>query len=316
MLLCLPLVIASMAPTDQPSVIVSGVGGLAWILGLEVHQGHSAAHIASWLIFSVVCSSIAVWATELHRRSDRDRLRADADRLAAMKRLAEQDRKEARTGRLALLGQLAATVSHEVNNPLAFVTANVSYLGGLLRASGVADDRLEVLEDTTAGLERIGNTIRMLQIFVQPAGGPATGNITEAVGEGLALAAGRLRRVQVQSSVAEGLPLVAMGHRRLVQLIVNLLLNAGEAVEGSTSPQVAVTVTLATGWVQLVVEDSGRGERRPTPSDFRAGSEPTGLGLALCREHVEEVGGSIALEVRPEGGSRVTVALPASSAGP
>lgn len=318
LLVCLPLIIASMAPSDQPSVILSGVAGLGWVVGLELHAHHGVGLIVGWGLFSVLCTSIAGWATVLHRRSEAERKRAEAERLAALQRLAERELKEARTERLALLGQLAASIAHEVNNPLAYVTSNLTYLRGLLDLPPAQppDDRHEVFAETTEGLARITNTIRMLQLFVQPNGGPLTGHVADAMGEALALTA-RLRNLTVQTtSVPAELPEVGMGHRRLVQLLVNLILNAVDAVEGTSSPAISLTATREGEGVRLVVEDSGRSvgiARRVTPPEFQVGAPREALGVALCREHAEEVGGTLSVEVRAEGGNRVIIFLPAAS---
>ncbi|MDP1822032.1 MAG: histidine kinase dimerization/phospho-acceptor domain-containing protein [Archangium sp.] len=319
LLVCLPLIIASMAPTDQPSVLLSGVGGLGWIVGLEVHAHHGVGVIAGWGLFSVLCTSIAGWATVLHRRSEAERKRAETERFAALARLAERERKEARTERLALLGQLAASIAHEVNNPLSYVTANLTYLRRLLDQPPPQppDDRHEVFDETTEGLARISNTIRMLQLFVQPNGGPLTGHVGDAMGEALALSSGRLRKLTVpKTTVPAELPSVAMGHRRLVQLLVNLILNAVDAIEGTASPAISLTAAREREGVRLVVEDSGRSvglARRVTPSEFQVGTPRAGLGVELCREHAEEAGGTLHVEAPAEGGNRVIIFLPAAS---
>ncbi len=153
----------------------------------------------------------------------------------------------------------------------------------------------------------------MLQVFVQPNGGPLSGYVGDAVNEACALVASRLRRVvKPRTVIEEGLPAVALGQRRLVQLMVNLLLNAADAVEGTASAQVCIIAAREANGLRLVVEDSGL-PRPITPSDLRVDAPRAGLGLALCREHVEEVGGTILVEPRPEGGSRVTVSLPAAA---
>lgn len=324
LLVCLPLIIASMSPTDQPSVILSGVGGVAWIFALELRARHGVGQIVGWALFSVLCSSIAVWATVLYRRSEAERKRAEAERIATLERLAERERREARTERLALLGQLAASIAHEVNNPLSYVTANLGYLGDLLERNPPAppDDRHQVFEETVEGLSRIGNTIRILQLFVRPSGGPSTGHVQDAAREALALTAIRLKKVAVpKCAVAAGLPPVVLSHRRLVQLLVNLILNAVDAIEGTPFPELSLSAAGEGGGVRLVVEDSGRSLTevpRFTPTETPAVPVRAGLGLALCREHVEEAGGTLTVEPRPEGGSRVTVSLPlaASPAAP
>jgi signal transduction histidine kinase len=311
---CTPLLVASMAPRDRPSVILSGVLGVAWIVVFEILAGANFSRIFAWSLFAFLCSAIAWWGTTLHQRSEAERERAEAERLAAVTRLAEQQRKEARAERLMLIGQLAASIAHEVNNPLSFVAANVRYLGEVFEGTAPGADRLEVVNETQEGIERISNTIRMLQVFVQPNGGPPSGHVRDAVNEAVALSTSRLRRVVMPKvEVAEGLPLVGMGHRRLVQMIVNLLLNAADAVEGTPSPRIGVSASRDEKGLRLVVEDSGMRaaqSTRTTPSEL---PPRAGLGLSLCKEHVEEAGGTLVIEPRAEGGGRIVVLVPFAS---
>lgn len=311
---CTPLLVASMAPKDRPSVIVSGVAGIAWIVVFEVMAGASVARVLSWTIFSMLCLAIGIWGSVLHQRTEAERERAESERLAAVTRLAEQERRQARSERLTLIGQLAASIAHEVNNPLSFVAANVRYLGEVLEGTAPGADRVEVVNETQEGIERISNTVRMLQVFVQPGGGPATGHVRDAVNEAVTLSASRLKKaVPPTLEIAEGLPLVAMGHRRLVQMMVNLLLNAADSVEGTPSPRISVTASRDEKGLRLVVEDSGLLQPRlksPTPSEM---PPRTGLGLSLCREHVEEAGGTLIIEPRADGGGRIVVSVPFAS---
>lgn len=314
---CTPLLVAAMAPRDRPSVILSGALGIGWIIVFEVLAGSSLSRVLAWSLFAALCSGIAYWGCTLHLRTEAERERAEAERLAAVTRLAEQERRQARTERLTLIGQLAASIAHEVNNPLSFVAANVRYLGEVLEGAAPGADRLEVVNETKEGVERISNTIRMLQVFVQPNGGPPSGHVRDAVNEAVALSASRLRRVVLPSlELAEGLPLVHMGHRRLVQMMVNLLLNAADSVEGTASPRIAVTASRDERGVRLVVEDSGT--QKPQPTRLTPSEIPprAGLGLSLCREHVEEAGGTLVMEPRAEGGARVVVSVPFASSAP
>ncbi len=311
---CTPLLVASMAPKDRPSVIMSGVAGIAWIVVFEVMAGASVSRVLSWTLFSMLCLAIGIWGSVLHQRTEAERERAETERLAAVTRLAEQERRQARSERLTLIGQLAASIAHEVNNPLSFVAANVRYLGEVLDGTAPGADRVEVVNETQEGIERISNTVRMLQVFVQPGGGPASGDVRDAVNEAVTLSASRLKKVVSPTiEIADGLPPVAMGHRRLVQMMVNLLLNAADSVEGTPSPRIVISASRDEKGLRLVVEDSGLLQPRlksPTPSEIPPRS---GLGLSLCREHVEEAGGTLIIEPTAEGGGRIVVLVPFAS---
>jgi C4-dicarboxylate-specific signal transduction histidine kinase len=120
--------------------------------------------------------------------------------------------------------------------------------------------------------------------------------------------------VEVPSEV----PPVRADARRLGQVLLNLLLNAADALEESQveGPRVALKVQAQQERVCLVLEDNGPGfapehlTRLFTPFfTTKAHGKGTGLGLALSREYVEGFGGSLRAENRPEGGARFTVEL-------
>ena len=116
----------------------------------------------------------------------------------------------------------------------------------------------------------------------------------------------------------QGVPRVKADPRRLGQVLLNLLLNAADALEeaGVARPRVALRVKARGPRVELVLEDNGPGfaaenlQRLFTPFfTTKAQGKGTGLGLALSRQYVEGFGGSLRAENRPEGGARFTVEL-------
>jgi len=140
------------------------------------------------------------------------------------------------------------------------------------------------------------------------------------------LAAVRLKNVaRLKVEVPAELPEVFATRRRLAQVILNLLVNAGDALEEAKvqGGEVRVTGVAQEGRVTLLVEDNGPGfppEVMPRlfESFFttKGPDKGTGLGLALSRELVERFGGTLVAENRPEGGARLRMELPAHPVAP
>jgi C4-dicarboxylate-specific signal transduction histidine kinase len=228
--------------------------------------------------------------------------------------------------RLVLVGQLAAGVAHEVNNPLAFVKSNLCFLEQELEREDGALNRGElgdVLAETQQGVLRIQQIVTDLRRFSRGGdGSEELGLAEDALHEARRLASVRLREVgEVSLECPPGLPPVRLGQRHLVQVLLNLLLNAADAVEEALPARrarIVVRARVVEGGVRLEVEDNGPGIR-PEVLDklfepFFTTKPPgkgTGLGLALCREYVSRAGGTLVAENRAEGGARFVLEVPA-----
>jgi two-component system NtrC family sensor kinase len=148
------------------------------------------------------------------------------------------------------------------------------------------------------------------------------GSVHEAVDDVLALVKPQknFRDIVVRAEIPGDLPRIALAGPRIVQVLLNLLLNAADAVprEGG---RVTLRAARAPGSrVRLTVEDNGEGiaaeirDRLFEP--FATTKEPgkgTGLGLAVCRGLVESAGGTLAAEDGDEGGARFVIELPAEA---
>jgi signal transduction histidine kinase len=225
-----------------------------------------------------------------------------------------------RSERLASVGRLAAGLAHEIGNPISALIG----LEDLLIAGGLTDDeQRDFLERMRRETERIHQILRDLLQFARPAAGRTPyeesdpGDVAAAVEDTAALVGPQrvMQSIELVVDVQQGLPLVLLGRAQLVQVILNLVLNAADACDGGGRVHI-VAKRRGTG-VELVVEDSGPG----VPTEVREHLfEPfvttkevgkgTGLGLAVCRGLVEAAGGTIALDTDYHGGARFVVALP------
>lgn len=231
--------------------------------------------------------------------------------------------------RLATVGEMAATVVHEIIQPLQVIDIARASAEQVLRdasGEGVAPNSAFLqskLARIASQVERAGRIAGELRAFVS---GTAAEEATPfdpatAVHAAVELTqyATRQAGVAVSVSVAEGLPPV-MGHvGRVEQVLVNLIVNARDA--GGRAVEVSARPLLRDGhaFVQIAVEDTGPGiPSAILPQLFEAfvTTKPrgtgTGLGLRICRRIVEEMNGTITATNLAEGGARFEVVLPAA----
>ena len=259
-----------------------------------------------------------------HLIREEEALRAKVDEVErATVSLKEAQERLIRSERLASVGRLAAGLAHEVGNPIAALLGleDLMLEGGLEPA-----EQQDFLQRMRKETERINRILRDLLQFArageqhEPAGA-AQGDVAEAVRDTAALIAPQkeMREVELEVSVPAGLPSVSLSAEQLMQVVLNLVLNAVDALDGGG--RVRVTAEQIPAGVRLVVEDNGPGvavvvrgrlfEPFVTTKEVGKG---TGLGLAVCRGLVEAVGGSISLDTTFRDGARFIVELPKSSA--
>jgi PAS domain S-box-containing protein len=234
--------------------------------------------------------------------------------------------------RLASVGILAAGVAHEVNNPLACVFAALDFIETRTKTwpapSGAAEELAHVLADAREGAERVRVVVRDLRTFSGAREGRRTRvDLRPVVESAIHLASNALRhRARVVRDFGAA-PAVLADEARLAQLVLNLLLNAAQAIsEGHAGENEirVVTGTDARGQAVLEVRDTGAGvpeELVDRIFDPFFTSKPrglgTGLGLPICRSIVVGLGGEIRVERRAEGrGTTLRVTLPAAGRDP
>ncbi|MFP4056185.1 MAG: sensor histidine kinase [Candidatus Brocadiia bacterium] len=214
--------------------------------------------------------------------------------------------------RLAAVGQVAAGIAHEVRNPLSGIKMSAQLLGRRLRELGAEDESVGVMLGEIARLEVI---IDDLLTFAGPARlSPEPTDLNAAVREVLDFMARQLEHagVAVRRELDEGLPLASIDPRRIRQVVLNLVLNAAEAMpRGGT---LTVRTRAAEGAVVGEVADTGQGiapehaERIFDPF-FTTKKGGSGLGLGVSRTLVEAHGGTLGFEPA-DGGTCFRFALP------
>lgn len=231
-----------------------------------------------------------------------------------------------RSEKLASVGRLAAGVAHEIGNPLSGILGLVE----LLREGGLEPaEQAEFLRRIQHETERIHRIIRELLDYSRrgPEEGAetASSDLAEVIAGAVHLVAPQkdLRRVTIEQRLPEGTIAVRGDGDALTQLVLNLLLNAADAIEGEGTITIAVELEGEEGAggepgrARLTVDDTGAGiapEVRDRLFEPFVTTKPsgtgTGLGLAVCWTIVERVGGTIAAEDAPSGGARFVVRLP------
>jgi PAS domain S-box-containing protein len=237
--------------------------------------------------------------------------------------------------RLAAVGTLAAGVAHEINNPLAYVTSNLGFvqdeLAALLREGGAATpDRIaslrEAVRDALDGATRVRGIVQGLRQFAHPTRDPT--RLAVDVRREIEAAVGLTRheithRATLALDVCTELPPVLAAQQELGQVLVNLLVNAAQAIpEGRAAwNEVRVSARAEGGGVVIVVSDTGVGidpQHVPRVFDPFFTTKPvgsgTGLGLSICHGIVKGLGGTIAVESVPGAGTTFRVTLPAARA--
>ena len=244
----------------------------------------------------------------------------------------------AMTDRLASVGTLAAGVAHEINNPLTYVIGNAELMADTLQAARASgqdatgglhpglsglDEALDMLKDIRDGAERVRVIVRDLKTFTRvddDAAGPV--DLRRVADSACNMAWFQIRhRARLVKDYA-GEPFVDANPARLGQVVLNLLVNAAQAIAQGRAEdnEIRVAVRPASGGRCVVeVSDTGSG----MPDDVRERifdpffttkpvGEGTGLGLSICHHIVTSLGGTIVVASAPGKGTTFTVSLPAS----
>jgi signal transduction histidine kinase/CheY-like chemotaxis protein len=234
--------------------------------------------------------------------------------------------------RLATIGQLAAGIGHEINNPLAYVAANLEFVAGELERPPaewtgplVAEVR-SALQEARDGAARIRAIVRDLETVARTRPGDlGPVDVAGAVKAAVQLSGHELRRsARLEEDCAAGC-LVLAEEGRLTQVFLQLLINAVQALPEDRAGENTIRVAVRPepdGRVVAEVEDNGRGipaehlERIFEPFfTTKPVGKGTGLGLSVCQGIVAALGGTIAVDSEVGRGTVFRVVLPGLDAG-
>jgi C4-dicarboxylate-specific signal transduction histidine kinase len=267
--------------------------------------------------------SVEAMATRL--LANESALRKKVDELeAATKSLTETQTQLVRSERLASVGRLAAGVAHEIGNPIAAIMGMEDLLleGGL-----TPEEQEDFLRRMKKETERINMVLRDLLDFARPeraeppsSSGAPSASVATATEDVVALV--RTQKAMKGAALDAAIDAshsVRMTQSRLVQVLLNLALNAADAMEEVPEAKRRLTIASAIDGdhVRIEVSDTGPGIAASIASrlfePFVTTKEPgqgTGLGLAVCRGIVESAGGTIELDARYTDGARFVVRIP------
>ena len=228
----------------------------------------------------------------------------------------------ARVARLTTMGEMAASIAHEINQPLAAVVNNANAgLRWLNKKPPNTDEiRLALVRIVNDG-ERGSSIIDSIRAMLKKGGQKKIQlDLNELISEVMLLTQGQFQKhgVTMQSELANDLPNVLVDRTQLQQVILNLFMNAAEAMVSISDRERRVRVRSEKhddGGVLMAVEDSGPGvepedAKRIFEAFFTTKAEGMGMGLSICRSIVESHGGRITVAKAAPQGTVFQVTLP------
>ncbi len=271
--------------------------------------------LAGWIILLLLTVYLVNGIAQRLRRH-RHRLLLQNRRILEMHRqLTEQQQALIQHEKLAAMGQMAAGIAHEIANPL----ANLDSILQLMQRNPQRMNETN-LQKLSHESERIRHTIRQMSEFVHPSNGQwrvvAVDDLAR-MGMEMVRFDRRRRSVELRLETSGENPLVRVQPQAMQQVLINLLLNAMDALADHPQAMITVRTSAAGDMARIEVIDNGPG----IPANVRARVfEPffttkpvgkgTGLGLAISYNLVTALGGKISLESEPGKGVRVTIDLP------
>lgn len=290
-------------------------GGLEWLLVLHLPRREVTAPLLAqfgWtiLIFMGLSSALMILVWALLRRDQRlTRVEADLERLQELRR---KDEQLLQAEKLATVGVLVSGLAHEIGTPLGIVSMRLQLLR---RKTADGDDDRKTLDTALEQLDRVTGLIRQLLDFARSRPGPpqkvAVQDAARAVRDLVSPLASR-RRVGLLFDVPSDLPPISGSIDGLQQIVLNLVMNALQAVpEGG---HVEVSAILESGDLVLLVDDDGPG----VPEESRAAifdpffttkrqGEGSGLGLSVVLGLVRRMGGHMRVGESPMKGARFEI---------
>lgn len=235
----------------------------------------------------------------------------------------EKDETEARkleqriqqTERLQSLGTLAAGIAHEIRNPLATINFNAQMLQ---REVPLDENQSQMLADLIQEVRKIDNIVREVLSFARPREPqflPSNLNDIVRYCHNLSKVHIRKAKIDLTLSLDPSMPEIIMDSDQIGQVVMNLMINAVEAMPQGGRMEVQTRVEPAAGRVVLSVKDTGEGilpedEGRIFDPFFTRKAEGTGLGLSVCRRILERHGAHMEVESQVGQGSVFRVVFP------
>lgn len=217
-----------------------------------------------------------------------------------------------RAEHLAEIGQLSASLAHEIKNPLAGISGAIQVIRDSMPE---ANPHRPILEEVIRQVSRLDRTVKDLLDYARPTKPQIRACDLREILQRVSGLLGRepaFQRVRFEAA-CDGVPPIEADDQQIAQLLMNLLLNAAHA--SPPGARIRIRAARSGDAIDIQVEDEGHGMdeevcRRAFEPFFTTKARGTGLGLSICQRIVESQNGSIGIESRPNQGTTVSVRLP------
>lgn len=215
--------------------------------------------------------------------------------------------------RLATTGEIAASIAHEIKNPIAGVLGALQIFEDSIAND---DEKKEIYAEMIFQLERVNHAVNDLLSYARPAQ-PVFEEvqINELLKKTISLMSPQLKdkNISFKNDLASDLSLVAADKKQMQQIFWNVLINALQAID--TNGKITIRTFNHNSYVQIIISDSGKGiDANQLDKVFKAfyttKHKGTGLGLTITKRIVDQHRGEISLESEPEAGTTVTIKIP------
>ncbi len=237
---------------------------------------------------------------------------------------AQQEEQLQQNSRLVTMGEMASSIAHELNQPLAAISNYTFGLAARIRRAraGAVDPEsaeiIETLDKTAAQAQRAANVIRRIRDFVKRSAPERRRTTVEAIlgdAVGLAEIVAKRQRVAITTTVEPGLPMISVDPILIEQVLLNLMKNGIDAMRDSSPRELQLRVVRSGDQIEFSVADHGPGlsremERRLFEPFYTTKSEGMGMGLNICRSIVESHSGRLWVEPNQPHGCVFRFVLP------
>ena len=261
----------------------------------------------------------------LHKPFDLEVLMAELERVLLERENRRLRQRLEHNQQLLALGTIAASVAHEIKNPLTFVTANVHEAAVLVTRidsdpGGDVEELGVLLREARTGLDRIGTIVKDLGMMARPAHEHLEPvSLCHVVNAAIRMAANQIHQRATLIRDYRSAPSVMGSEVRLTQVFLNLLINACQAIPDNSRREHEIRVRIGSAATEAFVEieDTGAGidpavRARIFEPFFttKPATQGAGLGLSICRDLVASHAGRIEVDSTPGRGSCFRVLLP------